>query len=177
MDSLCDIRPDCHHHFDANVTSNAMFTSDKSLGWDETYICKTSQCKILFLLHCCLPVFYGSPPHGHVMLTNHALKWDYTSLPDTHCKIKETLLFLHPPLMIMTEAKNLEKPGYFWKCKLLQLLSFLLFPEILLVSYLSCILDHFFSCFAKSCIKYLPLPRSYKTQHINSGFVFRYWTV
>ena len=24
-ESLCDIRPDCHHHFDANGTSNAMF--------------------------------------------------------------------------------------------------------------------------------------------------------
>ena len=22
---LCDIRPDCHHHFDASGTSNAMF--------------------------------------------------------------------------------------------------------------------------------------------------------
>ena len=24
-ESLCDIRPDCHHHFDASGTSNAMF--------------------------------------------------------------------------------------------------------------------------------------------------------
>ena len=24
-ESLCDIRPDCHHHFDASETSNAMF--------------------------------------------------------------------------------------------------------------------------------------------------------
>ena len=145
-------------------------------GSKHTYV-RLASVKFSFYFIVVSRFFYGSPPHGHVMLTNHTLKWDYTSLPDTHCKIKETLLFLHPPLMIMTEAKNLEKPGYFWKCKLLQLLSFLLFPEILLVSYLSCILDHFFSCFAKSCIKYLPLPRSYKTQHINSGFVFRYWTV
>ena len=31
---LCDIRPDCHHHFFASGTSNAMF--------DETYVCKAS---------------------------------------------------------------------------------------------------------------------------------------
>ena len=24
-ESLCDIKPDCHHHFDASGTSNAMF--------------------------------------------------------------------------------------------------------------------------------------------------------
>ena len=31
--SLCDIRPDCHHHFDASGTSKAMFDelADRSL--------------------------------------------------------------------------------------------------------------------------------------------------
>ena len=39
------MRPDCHHHFDASGTSNAMFDelgkrsgSDESLGRDETYV-------------------------------------------------------------------------------------------------------------------------------------------
>ena len=35
--SLCDIRPDCHHHFDASRK-----VSDESLGKDETYVCEAS---------------------------------------------------------------------------------------------------------------------------------------
>ena len=31
-ESLCDIRPDCHHHFDASETSNAMFDDKSELG-------------------------------------------------------------------------------------------------------------------------------------------------
>ena len=30
-ESLCDIRPDCHHHFDASGTSTAMFSQMKLL--------------------------------------------------------------------------------------------------------------------------------------------------
>ena len=30
-ESLCDIRPDCHYHFDASGTSNAMF--DELAQW------------------------------------------------------------------------------------------------------------------------------------------------
>ena len=47
-ESLCDIRPDCHHHFDASGTSNAMFDelAERSLmsplAGDETYVCKAS---------------------------------------------------------------------------------------------------------------------------------------
>ena len=44
-ESLCDIRPDCHHHFDANGTSNAMFDelAERSLvsplaGTKHTYV-------------------------------------------------------------------------------------------------------------------------------------------
>ena len=58
-ESLCDIRPDCHHHFDASGTSNAMFDelAERSLmsplGRDETYVCKASHiiiyCQILTL--------------------------------------------------------------------------------------------------------------------------------
>ena len=44
-ESLCDIRPDCHHHFDASGTSNAMFDelAERSLmsplaGTKHTYV-------------------------------------------------------------------------------------------------------------------------------------------
>ena len=44
-ESLCDIRPDCRHHFDANGTSNAMFDelAERSLmspsaGTKHTYV-------------------------------------------------------------------------------------------------------------------------------------------
>ena len=44
-ESLCDIRPDCHHHFDASGTSNAMFDelAERSLmgllaGMKHTYV-------------------------------------------------------------------------------------------------------------------------------------------
>ena len=44
-ESLCNIRPDCHHHFDANGTSNAMFDelAERSLmsplaGMKHTYV-------------------------------------------------------------------------------------------------------------------------------------------
>ena len=44
-ESLCDIRPDCHHHFDASRTSNAMFDelAERSLmsplaGTKHTYV-------------------------------------------------------------------------------------------------------------------------------------------
>ena len=50
-ESLCDIGPDCHHHFDASGTLNVMFDElaerpDKSLSRDETYVCKANHCKI-----------------------------------------------------------------------------------------------------------------------------------
>ena len=44
-ESLCDVRPDCHHHFDASRTSNAMFDelAERSLmspfaGMKHTYV-------------------------------------------------------------------------------------------------------------------------------------------
>ena len=44
-ESLCDVRPDCHHHFDASRTSNAMFDelAERSLmspleGTKHTYV-------------------------------------------------------------------------------------------------------------------------------------------
>ena len=44
-ESLCDIRPDCHHHFDASGTSNTMFDelAERSLmsplaGTKHTYV-------------------------------------------------------------------------------------------------------------------------------------------
>ena len=44
-ESLCEIRPDCHHHFDASGTSNSMFDelAERSLmspleGMKQTYI-------------------------------------------------------------------------------------------------------------------------------------------
>ena len=44
-ESLCDIRPDCYHHFDASGTSNAMFDelAERSLmsplaGTKHTYV-------------------------------------------------------------------------------------------------------------------------------------------
>ena len=51
---LCDIRPDCHHHFDARGTSNAMFddwVSWKSLmspmaGTKHTYV------SLVIIIHC-----------------------------------------------------------------------------------------------------------------------------
>ena len=39
-ESLCDIRPDCHHHFDVSRFSRKV--SDESLGRDEAYVCKAS---------------------------------------------------------------------------------------------------------------------------------------
>ena len=47
-ESLCDMRPDCHHHFDASGTPNVMF--DEFLGRNETYVLKTSSCDILTIL-------------------------------------------------------------------------------------------------------------------------------
>ena len=65
---------DCHRHFDARGTSNAMFVelarlswkvSGESLGRDETFICQASHCKILTRLNssfyfCCRMAFSGS---------------------------------------------------------------------------------------------------------------------
>ena len=45
LESLCENRPDCHHHFDASETSNAMFDElvERSLmsplaGMKHTYV-------------------------------------------------------------------------------------------------------------------------------------------
>ena len=57
-ESLCDIRPDCHHHFDASGTSNAMFDelAQRSLmsplaGMKHTYVRLATiiYCRILTL--------------------------------------------------------------------------------------------------------------------------------
>ena len=57
-ESLCDIRPDCDHHFDANETSNAMFDelTERSLmsplaGTKHTYarLAIITYCQILVL--------------------------------------------------------------------------------------------------------------------------------
>ena len=45
-ESLCDIRPDCHHHFDVSRFSGKV--SDESLGRDEAYVCKASHNYSLF---------------------------------------------------------------------------------------------------------------------------------
>ena len=74
-----------------DMTSNAMCASDKSLGKNEHTYVKASQCKIIFSIDCFLPVFFyiGVLPPG----ASHTLKWENTTLPDTHCKTKETVLF------------------------------------------------------------------------------------
>ena len=55
---ICDIRPDCHHHFDASGTSNAMFDelAQRSLmsplaGMKHTYVRLATiiYCRILTL--------------------------------------------------------------------------------------------------------------------------------
>lgn len=44
--SLCDVRPDCHHHFDASGISNTIFhelakkVSDVSFSRNGTYVCQ-----------------------------------------------------------------------------------------------------------------------------------------
>ena len=52
-ESLCDIRPDCHHHFDASGTLNAMFDelAESSLmsplaGTKHTYV------RLAIIIHC-----------------------------------------------------------------------------------------------------------------------------
>ena len=59
-ESLCDIRPDCHHHFDASGTSNAMFDelAERSLmsplaGTKHTYV------RLAIIIYCqILALFY-----------------------------------------------------------------------------------------------------------------------
>ena len=50
---LCDVRPDCHHHFDASGTSNAMFDelAERSLmsplaGTKHTFV------RLAIIIHC-----------------------------------------------------------------------------------------------------------------------------
>ena len=52
-ESLCDIRPDCYHHFDASRTSNAMFDelAERYLmsplaGTKHTYV------RLAIIIHC-----------------------------------------------------------------------------------------------------------------------------
>jgi len=58
-ESLCDIRPDCHHHLDASGTSNAMFDelAERSLisplaGTKHTYV------RLTIIIHITFPCFY-----------------------------------------------------------------------------------------------------------------------
>ena len=61
-ESLCDIRPDCHHHFDASGTSNAMFDelAESSLmsplaGTKHTYV------RLAIIIYCqILALFFSS---------------------------------------------------------------------------------------------------------------------
>ena len=61
-ESLCDIRPDCHHHFDASGTSNAMFdeSAERSLmsplaGTKHTYV------RLAIIIYCqILALFFSS---------------------------------------------------------------------------------------------------------------------
>ena len=61
-ESLCDIRPDCHHHFDASGTSNAMFDelAERSLmsplvGTKHTYV------RLAIIVYCqILALFFQS---------------------------------------------------------------------------------------------------------------------
>ena len=57
-ESLCDIRPDCHHHLDASGTSNAMFDelAERSLmsplaGTKHTYV------RLAIIVHCQILAF------------------------------------------------------------------------------------------------------------------------
>ena len=57
--SLCDIRPDCHHHFDASGTSNAIFDelAERSLmsplaGTKHTYV------RLAIIIHCQILAFF-----------------------------------------------------------------------------------------------------------------------
>ena len=56
---LCDIRPDCHHNFDACGTSNVMFDelAERSLmsllaGTKHTYL------RLVIIIHCQILVLY-----------------------------------------------------------------------------------------------------------------------
>ena len=64
-ESLCDIRPDCHHHFDASGTSNTMFDelAERSLmsplaGTKHTYVSKNRQ--VYMLEPSCCFLYEGS---------------------------------------------------------------------------------------------------------------------
>ena len=71
-ESLCDIRPDCHHHFDARGTSNAMFDelAERSLmsplaGTKHTYV-RLAITLTLFVkpLHFKLHILIGLSSYG-----------------------------------------------------------------------------------------------------------------
>ena len=62
-ESLCDIRPDCHHHFDASGTSNAMFDelAERSLmsplaGTKHTYV------RLAIIIYCQIKIFIQDNP-------------------------------------------------------------------------------------------------------------------
>ena len=74
-ESLCDIRPDCHHHFDASGTSNAMFDelAERSLmsplaGTKHTYV------RLAIIIYCqILALFFKALiRRGKLRLTNVA---------------------------------------------------------------------------------------------------------
>ena len=57
---LCDIRPDCHHHFDASGTANAMFDqlAERSLmsplaGTKHTYV------RLVIIIYCQILVLFS----------------------------------------------------------------------------------------------------------------------
>ena len=66
-ESLCDIRPDCHHHFDASGTSNAMFDelAEKSLmsplaGTKHTYV------RLAIIIYCQILAPFFRLLHHHM---------------------------------------------------------------------------------------------------------------
>ena len=74
-ESLCDIRPDCHHHFDASGTSNAMFDklAERSLmsplaGTKHTYV------RLAIIIYC------------QVLKTE--TKFDEKKEMESHCRAK-----------------------------------------------------------------------------------------
>ena len=68
-ESLCDIRPDCHHQFDASGTSNAMFDelAERSLtsplaGTKHTYV------RLAIIIYCHTLIIFTV--HKHTLITN-----------------------------------------------------------------------------------------------------------
>ena len=108
-ESLCDIRPDCHHHFDASGTSNAMFDelAERSLmsplaGTKHTYV------RLAIIIYCqILTLFFK------YLIT-------ITIIKNNNNNNNKFLFFLTVSIYIFIKsisAKSVKSPafGHFWR--------------------------------------------------------------